>query len=128
VLAMKRSGSLASRRKTAAPHRGPKTFPEFANDSDDRFSEYFRGLPGTVREARVQIAKAPSTLRHLADAIDETMSEFSLDAGGEVIEAASVRIRANVAAATSILVDLAVFAGQLAAVAREAEVMLSTDE
>ncbi len=119
---MKHSGRF--RRKAPAPLHGPKPRREVSYDSRNRFMDYFRELPGMVRENRVQIANAPSALRHLADAIDETINEFSLDSGGEAIEAVSVQIRANIVAAASVLVELAMFAGLLAEVAREAEVMV----
>jgi hypothetical protein len=127
VPAMKHSTSPVSKRKPAIPLCRPTQSEQFGSNPDTRFTDYFRELPGMVRETRVQIANAPGALRHLADAIDQTMNEFSLDSGGEAIEAVSVQIRANVVAAASMLVELAMFAGQLAEVAREAEVMVDED-
>lgn len=75
-------------------------------------------LPGLIRRARAQIADAPEALRHLADALETAIHDFTTDEGPGRLEAASVHILASTAAAGALLLDLAAFAGGLAELGR----------
>jgi hypothetical protein len=80
--------------------------------------EYFRELPDLVRRARARIADAPDALRHLADSLETAVHDFGSDDEPSRLESASVQILAGATAAGTVLLDLAVFAGRLAELAR----------
>jgi hypothetical protein len=80
--------------------------------------EYFRELPDLVRRARARIADAPDALRHLADSLETAVHDFGADDEPSRLESASVQILAGATAAGTVLLDLAVFAGRLAELAR----------
>jgi hypothetical protein len=80
--------------------------------------EYYRELPDLVRRARARIADAPDALRHLADSLDTAIHDFGADDEPGRLESASVQILAGATAAGTVLLDLAVFAGRLAELAR----------
>lgn len=71
-----------------------------------------------IRRARAQIADAPEALRHLADALESAIHDFTTDEGPGRLQSASVQILASSAAAGALLLDLAVFAGRLAELGR----------
>ncbi len=102
---------MATRRRRR-PHEPP-------TDRVDA-EEHLRQLRALVRRARAQIADAPEALRHLADALEIAVHDFTADEGPARLEAASVQILASTAAAGALLLDLAVFAGRLAELGRVA--------
>lgn len=79
-----------------------------------------REVPGLVRRARAKVADAPEALRHLADLLEDALNEFATDDELRRMESASIEILTTVAAAGAIILDLAVFAGGLAELARVA--------
>lgn len=80
--------------------------------------EYFRDLPELVRHARARVADAPDALRHLADSLEAAVHDFSVEDEPSRLEAASVQVLAGATAAGTVLLELAVFAGRLAELAR----------
>jgi len=70
--------------------------------------------------ARAKVADAPEALRHLANLLEGAIHEFGADADPRRLESASVEVLAAATAAGAIIVDLAVFAGGLAELARVA--------
>jgi hypothetical protein len=80
--------------------------------------DYFRELPELVRHARARVAEAPDALRHLADSLETAVHDFGANDEASRLESASVQILAGATAAGTVLLDLAVFAGRLAELAR----------
>jgi hypothetical protein len=71
-----------------------------------------------LRLTRSCVADADDTLCHLADSLEPAVREFSADDQPDRIRAAATQIWANVVAAASVLLDLAVFTGRLEGLAR----------
>jgi hypothetical protein len=102
--------------RAAAPPDAPRPKRKRARSSGTE--EYFRELPDLVRRARARIADAPDALRHLADSLETAVHDFGTDDEASRLESASVQILAGATAAGTVLLDLAVFAGCLAELAK----------
>jgi hypothetical protein len=105
------------RKSSPGSARGTRSSARAAHDVHppaDPLSE----VPGLVRRARAKVAEAPETLRHLADLLEGGIHEFANDDEPRRLEAASVQILGAAVGAAAIILDLAVFAGGLAELAR----------
>ena len=90
------------KRRTAPTRSKPAAFIVAPPDGA-KLGERVRELPGLIRQARAQVADAPEVLRHLADALEGAIHEFTIDDEPRRLESASVQILASTTAAGSVL-------------------------
>ena len=94
-----------------------QTKPKTGKPTAARLADHLSELPHEIARARAYIADADDRLRFIADSLEGAIHEFSTDEPPERIRAAATQIWANVVAAASVLLDLAVFVGRLEALA-----------
>ena len=78
-----------------------------------RLPDHLAGLPHEIARARAYIADADDRLAFIAASLEGAIHEFASDEPPERIRAAATQIWANIVAAASVLLDLAVFVGKL---------------
>ena len=90
-----------------------QTKPKTGKPTAARLADHLAGLPYEIARARAYIADADDRLRFIADTLEPAIHEFSTDDHPDRMRVAATQIWANIVAAASVLLDLAVFVGKL---------------